>query len=253
MLLLHRKKNNENFISGSVPIANNLGNVGGLLNRINFNDTDDAIEEATLVSELKAYDGFSYHFSAPTYPYPLKGVTVPLGPLKQNNCCTFVEGILVKSWTDSFSDFKWDLKRHKQMMISSADLDYFSPITALVDNGMAEKIDDLNAAPQPWTAIQGWKTKKTESTKWGGGHTFLIVDYHEGTDKVLTLESNKAYKLNGVGFRPIGMASALNHQPPEKWWELPNVWTWKKMKSVYKFRAMAALKVKNRTWSGIAE
>jgi hypothetical protein len=116
---------------------------------------------------------------------------------------------------------------------------------------MAEKVADLEASPQPWTAIQGWKSIKTESTKWGGGHTFLIVDYHEATDKVLMLESNKAYKLNGVGFRQIGMASDLNHQPPENWWELPNFWTWEKMKSVYKFRDMAALKVKNRSWSGI--
>lgn len=95
-----------------------------LFNRINFNDANDTIEESRLVSELKAYDGFSYHLTKPTYPHPLKGVKVPLGPPTQNNCCTFVEGLLVKSWADKFPDFKWDNKRHGQMMITS-DKDFF--------------------------------------------------------------------------------------------------------------------------------
>ena len=118
--------------------------------------------------------GSLIHLTKPTYPHALKGVKVPLGPPAQNNCCTFIEGLLVKSWADKFPEFKWDNKRHGQMMITS-DKDYFSPVTALVDNGMAKKIDDIEAPPQPWIAIQGWKTEKTASTKWSGGHTFLIV------------------------------------------------------------------------------
>jgi hypothetical protein len=244
------RKDDAKFIPDAAPIANNLATVGDLLSRINFNDSDEAIEESTLVSELKAYDGFIYDLKNPTYPHPLKGVKVPLGPPAQNNCCTFVEGLLVKSWADRFPEFKWDNKRHNQMMITS-DKDYFSPITALVENGMAEKIDDIEKPPQPWTAIQAWRKEKSATTEWSGGHTFLIVDYHEATGKVLTLESNKGFKLNGVGFRQIGMASDFDHRPPKNWWELPAVWTWEKMKSTYKFRQMATLKVKGRSWSGI--
>lgn len=130
------------------------------------------------------------------------------------------------------------------MMIFSTD-DYFSPVTAALETGMGEKVDDVEAAPNPWTLVQGWKTQ------WTGGHTFIIVDHHKETDKILTIESNKAFGLNGVGFRKIGMASVLNNQPPENWWELPGVWTWAQIKNSYKFRAMATLKVKNRSWAGL--
>jgi hypothetical protein len=44
------------------------------------------------------------------------------------------------------------------------------------------------------TLIQGWHRQ------WRSGLTFLIVDYHGPTDRILALESNSSYKLNGVGF-----------------------------------------------------
>jgi len=212
---------------------------------LNFDDQDDSIDESELVSELADYDGFTYDLHNPTYPYPLKGIKVPQAPPNQNNCCTFVEGMVVKAWADNFPDFEWNNKRHGQMMIVSVD-DYFSPVTAVIENGMAVKADDVDNAPQPWTVIQGWKQQ------WKGGHTFFIVDHHKETDRVLTLESNMAFGLNGVGFRKIGMASDFGNKPPQNWWEREDVWTWEKLKQVYQFRAMATLKVKNRKWSGIA-
>lgn len=140
------------------------------------------------------------------------------------------------------------------MMIFSTD-DYFSPVTAALQNGMGEEVDDVDAAPLPWTFVQGWKSRQIEGvpgSKWSGGHTFIIVDHHAETDKVLTLESNKAFGLNGVGFRKLGMASTLNHLPPKDWWTLPGVWTWEQIKNSYKARAMATLKVKDRSWSGLS-
>ncbi len=228
----------------------------GAVSRINFNGRDDAVEESKLVEIVKDYDGFAYDLHDPAYPYDLPGVNLPLAPpkTKQNNCCTFAEGLIVKAWSDQFSDFEWNNHRHGQMMIFSTE-DYFSPVTAAVESGMGEEVEDVEAAPAPWTLVQGWKSKQSDDvpgSKWFGGHTFIIVDHHLETDKVLTLESNKAFGLDGVGFRKIGMASAHNHQPPANWWDLPGVWTWKQIKNSYKARAMVTLKVKNRSWSGLA-
>lgn len=236
--------------------ATNLIDALGAVSRINFDHRDDAVDEASLVDIVKDFDGFVYDLHDPAYPYNLPGVNLPVAPpkAKQNNCCTFAEGLIVKAWSDVFSDFEWNNHRHGQMMIFSAD-DYFSPVTAALESGMGEKVEDVEAAPLPWTLVQGWKSKQTEDepgSKWSGGHTFIIVDHHFETDKILTIESNKAFGLNGVGFRKIGMASALNHQPPENWWTLPGVWTWEQIKNSYKARAMTTLKVKNRSWSGLS-
>ncbi len=230
---------------GSITSTVNNNDVLGALSRVNFDSDIDAIEESELTSLVQAFDGFTYDLHNPTYPFNLKGINVPQTPPLQNNCCTFVEGLTVKAWMDSFPDFEWNNKRHGQMMIYSAD-DYFSPVTAAIESGMGKSVTDVEAAPDPWTLVQGWKTQ------WTGGHTFIIVDHHKESDKVLTLESNKAFGLNGVGFRKIGMAAAFNHRPPENWWELPGVWTWEQIKNSYKFRAMATLKVKNRSWAWLS-
>ncbi|MBO3698326.1 hypothetical protein [Roseivirga sp. E12] len=228
----------------------------GAVSRINFDNDDKAVEESNLVAIVKDYDGFAYDLHHPAYPYDLKGVNLPIAPPKpkQNNCCTFAEGLIVKAWSDKFPDFEWNNHRHGQMMIFSTD-DYFSPVTAAVESGMGDMVDDVEAAPAPWTLVQGWKSKKSDDipgSMWSGGHTFIIVDHHPETDKILTLESNQAFGLNGVGFRKIGMASAFNHQPPANWWDLPGVWTWAQIKNSYKARAMATLKVKGRSWSGLS-
>ncbi len=234
----------------------NLLDAVDFISRINFDNNEDAIDEEKLVSLVKDYDGFSYDLHDPAYPYDLPGVNLPIAPpkAKQNNCCTFAEGLIVKAWSDTFPNFEWNNHRHGQMMIFSAD-DYFSPITAALESGMGEKVKDVEEAPKPWTLIQGWKSRQSNEipgSKWSGGHTFIIVDHHPETDKVLTLESNKAFGLDGVGFRKIGMASAFNHKPPANWWALPGVWTWEQIKNSYKARAMATLKVKHRSWSGLS-
>ncbi len=208
-----------------------------------FNNDTSAVDESAITDLLVQFDEYGYDLKEPAYPYQLEGIRVPQSPPNpaQNNCCTFVEAILVKAWQDTIESFEWNNQRHAQMMIYSAD-DFFSPITAAVESGMAEKIEDSDAAPQPWTIIQGWKTQ------WTGGHTFLIIDHNKETDAVLTLESNKGFGLDGVGFRKIGMARDFDNQPPSYWWQTPGLQTWEQMKNLYKFREMAVLKVKNQTW-----
>ncbi|EAU66083.1 hypothetical protein STIAU_1429 [Stigmatella aurantiaca DW4/3-1] len=37
----------------------------------------------------------------------------PLAPPKLNNCCTFVEGLLVKAFSEAHrAAFSWDVRRH---------------------------------------------------------------------------------------------------------------------------------------------
>jgi hypothetical protein len=130
------------------------------------------------------------------------------------------------------------------MMILSND-DFFSPVTAAIESNMAVAVPEPDTPPHPWTVIQGWRRQ------WRSGHTFIIVDHHEQTDRVLTLESNRAYKLNGVGIRAIGNIRDIGGLPPEAWWEREDLWTWERMRSTYRYRQQAWLKVKDRTWSGL--
>ncbi|MFT5217683.1 MAG: hypothetical protein ACI83H_002824 [Glaciecola sp.] len=208
---------------------------------LDFNNDEYVIEEeAALTKLLPIFKLFTYDLNKTTYPFQLKGCNLSQSPPALNNCCTFVEALVVKAWEDSIPNFSCNTACHGQMMILSAD-DYFSPVTCLIEQKMALAVDDDNQAPVPWTVIQGWKKK------WSGGHTFIIIDYDPITDRVLTLESNAAYLLNGVGYRMIG-SIAKNPKPPKSWAENDSLWTWTRMKKVYNFRKQANLKVKNISW-----
>lgn len=211
--------------------------------RQTFDDAPLAVREEALIRLLDKFKEFTYDLDEARYPYELPGVRVPQAPPAYNNCCTFVEALVVKAWTDAHDSIVWNAGRHWQMMISSTD-DYFSPVTAVIDSGMGIAVSDNDAAPHPWALVQGWRRQ------WRGGHTFLIVDHHVPTDRVLTLESNSSYKLNGVGFRALGNLRDLD-APPPNWWEQDDLWTWERILSTYRFRRQAWLKVKERSWSGL--
>ena len=213
--------------------------------RRSFEDDTNAVPEEALTELLPKFHDFTYDLDDARYPYELPGIRVPLAPPGFNNCCTFVEALLVRAWADTHDDFEWRPKRHRQMMIMSSD-DLFSPVTAAVETGMAMPVADPDTPPHPWTLVQGWRRQ------WRGGHTFLIVDHHPETDRVLTLESNSSgsYKLDGVGFRKIGnLRDANDGRPPEDWWKQQDLWTWDLVCSTYRFRQLAWLKVTDRSWA----
>jgi hypothetical protein len=210
--------------------------------RVSFDDAPLAIDESALVDRLTDFHDFTYTPDGARYPHSLPGIRLPLSPPAQNNCCTFVEALLVKAWSDSHEDFEWSTGLHGQMMIFSND-DYFSPVTAVVESGMAISVTDSDVAPHPWTLVQGWRHQ------WRNGHTFIIVDHHAASDRVLTLESNSHYQLNGVGFRAIGNLRDVDVQPPQNWWEMAALWTWDDICATYRYRQQARLKVRNRTWN----
>lgn len=203
------------------------------------------IDESVLVNRLNDFEPFTYALHEARYPFPLPGVSLPLAPPQTNNCCTFVEGLVIGAWADAHPGFAWDKRRHRQMMIIGDD-DMFSPVTALVEAGIAILVPNPDTAPECWTVIQGWREQ------WSDGHTLLIVAHHAATDRLLTLEANKAFKLNGVGFRSIGNLNAVGGRPPAQWWSLPELWTWQHFCSVYRFRRQARLNVMPGDWCKVA-
>lgn len=202
---------------------------------MSFEDDPGAIDEEELVNLLPEFESFTYDLDEARYPWSLPGVKLPQTPPATNNCCTFVEALCVKAFAGK-PGFEWDARRHRQMMIASSE-DWFSPITAAVESGMAVPVP-LPDTPHPWMLVQGWRRQ------WNGGHTFLVVAHHAPTDKVLTLESNSAYALNGTGFRGIGNLRQFQSRPPDRWWENPNVWTWERLRSTYLFSHHALLRVR---------
>lgn len=209
-----------------------------------FEDLELVVPESALTDLLPSFHEFTYDIDEARYPFELPGVRVPLAPPTLNNCCTFVEALLVGAWRNVHADeLAWSAERHRQMMITSSD-DFFSPVTAAIESGMARAVEDSDRPPQPWTIVQGWRQQ------WRGGHTFIIVDHDPATDRVLTLESNSAFGLDGVGCRKLGnLRDFPNGEPPEGWREREGLWTWQEVCAKYRFRQQALLKVIDRAWS----
>lgn len=206
--------------------------------------TDKSVMESAIIDRLNDFKNFTYNLDDASYPYTLPDVNIQIAPPnpKQNNCCTFVEGLLVKAWKDAQgSEFNWSSEKHKKMMIQSTT-DYYSPVTAIIESNMGIEINE-NELPPPWTIVQGWKSQ------WSGGHTFIIVDVHKSTQRILTLESNSSYKMNGPGFRQLGdIDKFADCNPGKNWWKNAALWDWGKFKEVYLFRRMARLKIYDLKW-----
>ncbi len=202
----------------------------------------NSVKESYLIDRIDDFKNFSYSRHGGRYPYELPGVGIQQAPPRQNNCSTMVEGLAIKAWKDARGDdFTWSLAKHDRMMITSTD-DYFSPVTETVASGLGIEID-ADDLPPPWTLVQGWKTQ------WTGGHNFFIVDVHPDTERILTLESNSAYEMDGPGFRMLGDIDDFeNFNPGKDWWKDAKLWTWEKFKETYLHRKMARLKVHDLRW-----
>lgn len=200
------------------------------------------IDESNLVDTLPAFRPYRYGHDV-SYPWPLLGVGAIDEPGRFNDCCTFVEALTVRAFEQGAGGaFSWGKRRHGQMMIVDTK-DRFSPVTAVVEAEIADRVDP-DAAPGPWTLVQGWKQR------WKGGHTFLLVDHDPSTDRVLLLESNKAFGLDGPGLRGLGNLRDLDGGPPPAWWTQPAVWTWAQVKQAWPYRKAARLRVEGTRWSG---
>ena len=205
------------------------------------------VPESALTALLPAFTRYTYDLTDPRYPQPLPGVSLPQAPPEQTNCCCFAEALVVGAWARHHgSSLQWSSARHVQMMIPADFSDRYAPVNAVVQAGMATAIPD-GAPPAPWSLVQGWRSST-------GGHTFIVVAYHAPTDRVLTLEANDAYALDGVGCRNFGNLRDLpGGRPPSRWWEDSRAPTWRSLVATYAYGLkMAKLGVKGLSWSGLA-
>jgi len=204
---------------------------------------DDGVDESKLVSLLETFRAFRYTPRGARYPFPLQGISVKQSPPHKNNCCTFVEALVIKAWLDNVPDFRWDAHGHAEMMILGSDL--FSPVNVLIERGIALSLSP-DAPPHPWSVVQGWSANNS-------GHSFIIVAHHGESDRILTLESNSAYGLDGVGFRKLGgLREFQPGQAPSRWWENPRTPTWKDIRRWYPKRRLCALKINNVSWPWVS-
>jgi hypothetical protein len=204
--------------------------------------TAGAVPESVLTALLPAFVPYRYANNV-FYPWALPGVSLPQAPPHQIDCCTFVEALTVGAWAKHRgTSFQWSSARHAQMMIMGTDL--YSPVAAMVESGMATAVP-AGQPPTAWCVGQGWGSSS--------GHTFIIVARHAPSDRVLTLEANKAYGLDGVGCRRFGNLSQLpGGRPPARWWEDPAAPTWSEMLAFYsKGVKLAKLNVANPVWAGL--
>lgn len=80
--------------------------------RLSFDSETLAVAEERLFALLWAFVDYRYDVNRTYYPWALPGVRVPLAPPRLNNCCTFVEALLVKVFSEAHgAAFSWDMRR----------------------------------------------------------------------------------------------------------------------------------------------
>lgn len=184
------------------------------------------ISEADFFKRLKEYADFTYGEGR----YPLTPVfTGPklklFGGKKQTNCCCFVEGMLAPFVT-------WNHFDHRAMMILNADRK-FSPIDCVVNKGLGRTA----WYPSKWALAQGWNED-------GRGHTFFVAEATGPfpNDRLLILEANRAWGIDGVGYRSFGNIADVGIQGPQDW-RSTSLWDWERLAAVYPFLQLAALDI----------
>jgi hypothetical protein len=188
----------------------------------------DGISEKALTDTLQRFRGYVYASGNPRYTGSLPNTVVPLVPPKQDDCCTFVEDLVVHAFQAAGFAFVWDQHRHEQLVVADWN-NLWSPPQGLAESGLARAVVGPSSStpfPQPWTVCQAWSPSS--------GHSFIVMATHAPTGKVLILESNYAFGFSGPGLRGLGgLDQYLTSGPPANWYTDPEVPTWDQVKERY--------------------
>ncbi len=132
-----------------------------------------------------------YKLSGAQCPSNPPGITLKRIGYDTSNCVLFTSWIISAAFSGvSFTKDQWS-----QWMVSKA------PPKVLPVPGYGPKVClDWGIA----TTSPGEGMYLIQYFTETGGHSMLVIDHDKETDKILTLESNSAYKLNGVGWADIG-------------------------------------------------
>lgn len=194
-----------------------------------FAPITDGIDPSFFNTTLHRFKGVVYSGSESRYTGPIPGCSVKLMPPKQDNCCTFMEDLIVHAFELAKFPFVWNMDRHSEMMISDSN-NLWSPPSAVLTAGLAVPVTSMAALPPPYSLCQGWNITSGRSK----GHTFLVVESHRPTRKVLILESNAGGGFSGPGYRGLGgLDQYLDSGVPSNWYEDPQVPTWEQMHEQY--------------------
>lgn len=151
------------------------------------------------------------------------------------NCCTMTGWLL--GWTFpgvSFTSKQWSL-----WMVSSTD----SSQVPIVPNWGPRVTIEWGAGT---TAPGNGPCLIQYFSETGSGHSLIVVDYDEETDKILTLESNSAYGLDGCGWGQIGNLRDVFNPGPD--WAKKVTQTWQS-----RFGSKVALHVARLHITGVQE
>lgn len=225
----------RSFSTQIAPVVSKKGYTAGVDHGDLF-----AMPETTLWEVLGYYSSFYYALEAPSYPFPLPSLTVPLKG-RSTNAGAFLEGLLVKSFAQEKKLPQWGEDLHAQVTDTLASNDLFGIVNAFDAAGIATKLPNTYHRPGPWTLVQGWRTLDPKTD----GHAFIILRHHAESDKVLTLEATSLPYLRGVGHRGIGKVDFRGgaFRFPYKWWEKESVPTWNQIKETFPHMEMAALHI----------
>lgn len=141
-------------------------------------------------------------------PSQPRGVRVSRVGTDTTNCVTFSAWLLSHAFGADFSLAQW-----RRWMVSSAAL------TVPRVPGWGPSVILEWGAGSTAPSAGPWLIQKFSAR---GGHSFIILDYHKPTGRVLTLES--AGSLDGVGWGQIGPLRDRFH--PGRDWHLEVTQTW---------------------------
>ena len=150
----------------------------------------ELVEWSDVVELLPQMLPQQYQLSKAQCPSQPIGVSVKRIGQQTTNCVLFTAWVLCHAFKKPFSSSQW-----KSWMVSEEP----SGVPQVPGYGPRVVMDwDCGT-----TEFKGgpWLVQYFTNT---GGHSMLVVAHHEETGKILTLESNSSFGLNGCGWGDIG-------------------------------------------------
>lgn len=144
-----------------------------------------------------------YQLSKAQCPNNPPGVSLKRLGYETSNC------VLMTSWivSKAFEGVRFSGDQWSQWMVSGGDQGS-NPPTPGYGPRVCMEWGIATTAPGPGVYLIQYFTKT-------GGHSMLVIDHCEDTDKILTLESNSSYGLDGCGFAEIGNLRDIQNPGPD--------------------------------------
>jgi len=129
------------------------------------------------------------------------------------NCTQFTTWVVSNTFKTTFSSSQWSAWQVSSSAAATGEIPNYGPRVA-----MEWGIGSTRPGKGPWL-VQYFTNPQTFA-----GHSMLVIDHDPETDKILTLEANMSYNLDGVGWGDIGnLRDVLN---PGKDWPTKVKQTW---------------------------